>query len=43
MQAWPQAARDYVAKVQELTGLNILSVSVGPNRAETIVLDDAWH
>lgn len=43
MQAWPQAARDYVAKVQKLTGLNILSVSVGPNRAETIVLDDAWH
>ena len=33
----PQAARDYLAKIEELTGIPIDIVSTGPDRAETIV------
>ncbi|OGT89010.1 MAG: adenylosuccinate synthase [Gammaproteobacteria bacterium RIFOXYA12_FULL_61_12] len=34
----PQAARDYLAKVEELTGTPIDIVSTGPDREETVVL-----
>lgn len=42
MDAWPQEARNYLAKIKELTGLDFVSVSVGPNRDETIVLKNIW-
>ncbi|UQS84316.1 adenylosuccinate synthase [Bombilactobacillus thymidiniphilus] len=35
---WPQEAKNYLTRIKELTGLDFLSVSVGPNRDETIVL-----
>jgi adenylosuccinate synthase len=38
----PQAARDYVATVEELTGCPISHVSVGPDRKETIVLGEVY-
>jgi len=34
----PQAARDYLAKVEELTGTPIDIISTGPDREETVVL-----
>ncbi|MBA1433747.1 adenylosuccinate synthase [Bombilactobacillus bombi] len=40
---WPQAARNYLEKIKELTNLDFVSVSVGPNRDETIVLKDIWE
>jgi adenylosuccinate synthase len=33
----PQAARDYLAKVEELTGVPVDIISTGPDRTETIV------
>ncbi|RHW52276.1 adenylosuccinate synthase [Bombilactobacillus bombi] len=42
MDAWPQEARNYLVKIKELTGLDFVSVSVGPNRDETIVLKNIW-
>jgi adenylosuccinate synthase len=34
----PQAARDYLARIEELTGVPVDIVSTGPDRNETIVL-----
>lgn len=42
LRAWPQAAISYLKKIQELTNLDLVSVSVGPNRNETIVLNNIW-
>jgi adenylosuccinate synthase len=42
----PEAARVYIAKLEELTGAAVVLVSTGPGRDETIVYDtprvDAW-
>ena len=35
---FPQAAKDYVARIAELIGVPVEVVSVGPDRAQTIVL-----
>jgi adenylosuccinate synthase len=35
----PAAAKDYLKKVEELTGTQIAIISTGPDRAETIVLE----
>ncbi|MCS5630090.1 MAG: adenylosuccinate synthase [Pirellulaceae bacterium] len=37
---FPQAAKDYVARIAELIGVPVEVVSVGPDRAQTIVLTD---
>ena len=37
---FPQAAKDYVARIAELIGVPVEVVSVGPDRAQTIVLAD---
>ena len=37
---FPQAAKDYVARIAELVGVPVEVVSVGPDRAQTIVLVD---
>lgn len=42
LKAWPTAAINYLKKIKELTNLDFVSVSVGPNRNETIVLKDIW-
>jgi adenylosuccinate synthase len=34
----PQAARDYIVRIEELTGAPVDIVSTGPDRVETIVL-----
>ena len=34
----PQAARDYLAKIEELTGTPIDIISTGPDRSETIIV-----
>jgi adenylosuccinate synthase len=38
----PQAARDYVSRVEEAVGARIAMISTGPDRNETIVLDDPF-
>jgi adenylosuccinate synthase len=38
LDALPQAARDYLKKVEELTGVPIDVISTGPDRAETLVV-----
>jgi adenylosuccinate synthase len=34
----PQAARDYIDKIEELVGAPVDIISTGPDRVETIVL-----
>ena len=34
----PEAARHYVERISELTGIPLGIVSVGPNRSQTIIL-----
>jgi adenylosuccinate synthase len=34
----PKLARDYVSRISQLTGAKLSIVSVGPTRAETIVV-----
>jgi adenylosuccinate synthase len=39
--AWeelPQAARNYIKRIEELTGMRVSMISVGPDRAQTIML-----
>ena len=36
-------ARHYLDRVSELTGLPIATVSVGPDREQTIVEKDPWQ
>ena len=38
----PEAARNYVARLEELVGVPIDIVSTGPDRAETIVIKDLY-
>ena len=39
----PQAARDYISRIEELTGAPVDVVSTGPDRVETIVLRHAFN
>jgi adenylosuccinate synthase len=39
----PEDARRYVARIEELAGVPITILSVGPDRAQTIVLRDPWR
>ena len=39
----PENARHYLDRVSELTGLPIATVSVGPDREQTIVEKDPWQ
>jgi adenylosuccinate synthase len=39
----PEAARQYLARIEALTGVSIQIVSVGPGRDETIVLDNPFN
>ncbi len=39
----PANARAYVQRVQELAGVPIATLSVGPGREQTIILDDVIH
>ncbi|MGM0516609.1 MAG: adenylosuccinate synthase [Pseudomonadota bacterium] len=38
----PQAARDYIRRIEELTGVPVDLISTGPDREETIVLRDPY-
>ncbi len=38
----PQAARNYLNRIKELTGVDLFLVAVGPRRDETIVLQEAF-
>lgn len=38
----PQKARDYIARLEALCGIPIVIVSTGPDRNETIVLQDLF-
>ncbi len=38
----PQAARDYLKRIEEITGAPVALVSTGPERNETIVLQDIF-
>ena len=33
----PENAKKYIARIEELVGVNVDMVSVGPNRAQTII------
>ena len=39
----PQAAQNYITRLQELVGVPIDIISTGPDRDETIVLKDPYH
>lgn len=36
----PEAAKKYIAKIEELTGVKVGIVSVGPDRTQTIMIDE---
>ena len=38
----PEAAKRYVERVQEVIGLPVVMVSVGPSREEAIIVDERW-
>ncbi len=38
----PQNARNYVRRVSELVGVKIATLSVGPDREQTMILDSVW-
>lgn len=38
----PQAARNYIKRVEELTGTPIDIISTGPDRSETMILRDPF-
>ncbi len=42
MEELPQAARNYIARLEEVTGLKAAVISTGPDRSETIVLQDPF-
>ena len=39
----PKNARQYVERVMSLTGLPLATLSVGPDRKQTMVLKDVWQ
>ena len=46
VQSWdelPQAAKDYIAKIEEIVGVPVDIVSTGPDRVETIVRRDPFE
>ena len=43
LDALPQPARRYLARIEDLLGIPMVLVSVGPNRAETIVLRNPFR
>ncbi len=38
----PQAARNFLARIEKLTGAKLATVSVGPDRDQTIIVRDVW-
>ena len=43
LESLPQAARRYLSRIEDLLGIPMVLVSVGPNRAETIVLRNPFR
>jgi adenylosuccinate synthase len=39
----PAGARSYIRRIEALTGVSVVLVSVGPGRAETIVLKNPFR
>lgn len=39
----PINAKKYLKRIEELTGLQLMTISVGPSREQTITLKDAWE
>ena len=39
----PINAKKYLKRIEELTGLRLMTISVGPSREQTITLKDAWE
>lgn len=39
----PVNAKKYLNRIEELTGLQLMTISVGPSREQTITLKDAWE
>lgn len=39
----PGNAKKYLNRIEKLTGLQLMTVSVGPSREQTITLKDAWE
>ena len=38
----PDNAKNYLKKIEEITGVQISAFSIGPDRSQTIVLNDLW-
>jgi adenylosuccinate synthase len=38
----PRAAREYVRRIEEITGVEVILVSVGPDRAQTMLLKNPF-
>jgi len=43
MDELPEDARRYIARIEELAGVPITIVSLGPERTQTITLADPWR
>lgn len=39
----PANAKKYLKRIEKLTGLQLMTISVGPSREQTITLKDAWE
>ncbi len=39
----PANAKKYLKRIEELTGLQLMTISIGPSREQTITLKDAWE
>lgn len=39
----PENAQHFLKRIEEVTGLPLITVSVGPSREQTIILQDAWE
>ena len=38
----PEAAKNYIRKIEELTGIKVAVMSVGPDRLQTVTLHDIF-
>ncbi len=39
----PQTAKDYIKAIEDIIEINITIVSIGPDRDETMILDEIWE
>ena len=38
----PANAKNYLKKIEEITGVQVSAFSIGPDREQTVVVNDMW-